>query len=108
MAEVQNISEVNFEEEVLQAELPVLVDFTAASCAPCKNQDLLVAELAVNEWAGKLKVVKLDTEKNPNTAVRCRVLGLPTLLLYKGGKEVVRMTGFNPKKKLLDKIQPYI
>jgi thioredoxin 1 len=108
MAEVLNINDDNFEKEVLLADLPVLVDFTVASCAPCQNQDPLVAELAANEWDGKVIVVKLDTEKNPGTASRCRVLGLPTLLLFKHGKEVARLTGFNPKKRLLDKIQPHI
>ncbi|MCJ7533594.1 MAG: thioredoxin family protein [Anaerolineales bacterium] len=108
MAEVLNINNETFESEVLQATLPVLVDFTAASCAACQNQDPLVAELAANEWDGKVKVVKLDTEKYPITASRCRVLGLPTLLLFKNGKEVARMTGFNPKKRLLEKIQTHL
>jgi len=106
--EITSINDESFEIEVLQAELPVLVDFTAASCAPCKNQDPVVADLAANEWAGRLKVVKLDTDQYPATAVRCRVLGLPTLLLFKGGKEVVRLTGSNPKKRLLDKINPHL
>jgi thioredoxin 1 len=108
MAEVLNINDDHFESEVLQAELPVLVDFTAASCAACQNQDPLVAELAATAWDGKVKVVILDTEKNPSTAIRCRVLGLPTLLLFKNGKEVARMAGFNPKKRLLAKVQPHL
>jgi len=108
MAEVLNINNETFEKEVLLADLPVLVDFTAASCAACQNQDPLVAELAANEWDGKVKVVKLDTVKNPITASRCRVLGLPTLLLFKNGKEVARMTGPTPKKRLLAKVQPHI
>jgi thioredoxin 1 len=108
MAEVLNINNETFESEVLQADLLVLVDFTAASCAACQNQDPLVAELAATEWDGKVKVVILDTEKNPSTASRCRVLGLPTLLLFKNGKEVARMTGFNPKKRLLAKVQPHL
>jgi thioredoxin 1 len=107
MAEVQYVSDSNFQSEVLKADGPVLVDFTAGWCQPCKMIDPIVKQLA-QDWDGKVKVVKLDADANPNTMMQYGVLGIPTLMLFKGGDVKERVTGYQPKDKLLSKITPHI
>jgi thioredoxin 1 len=107
MAEVQYVTDSDFQSEVLNAEQPVLVDFTAGWCQPCKMIDPIVKQLA-QDWSGKVKVVKLDADQNPNTMMRYGVLGIPTLMLFKGGDVKERVTGYQPKEKLVMKINPHI
>ncbi len=107
MAEVQYVTDSDFQNEVLDAEQPVLVDFTAGWCQPCKMIDPIVKQLA-QDWDGKVKVVKLDADQNPNTMMHYGVLGIPTLMLFKGGDVKERVTGYQPKEKLLLKINPHI
>ncbi len=97
----------NFEEEVLNSTLPVLVDFTAEWCGPCKMLDPQVAQLA-KEWEGKVKVFQLDVDKAADLAARLRVLGVPTLALFIDGKMVARMTGYKPKKGIIKKFSKYL
>ncbi len=97
----------NFEEEVLNSTLPVLVDFTAEWCSPCKMLDPQVAQLA-KEWEGKVKVFQLDIDKAADLAARLRVLGVPTLALFLDGKMVARMTGYKPKKGIIKKFSKYL
>src|SRR5574338_523307 len=82
---------------------PVLVDLSAVWCGPCKMLDPLVGQLA-QEWQGKVKVVKLDADENPNILMQYNVLGIPTLLLFKQGQLVERVTGYHPKDKLVSKL----
>ena len=107
MTEVQYVTESDFQNEVLKAEKPVLVDFTAAWCQPCKMIDPIVKQLA-QDWDGKVKVVKLDADQNPNIMMQYGVLGIPTLMLFKGGQIKERVTGYQPKDKLMMKINPHI
>jgi len=107
MAEVQYVTESNFQNEVLNAEKPVLVDFTAAWCQPCKMIDPIVKQLA-QDWDGKVKVVKLDADQNPNIMMQYGVLGIPTLMLFKSGQVKERVTGYQPKDKLAMKINPHL
>ncbi len=106
MAEVQYVTEQDFKSEVLESALPVLVDFTAVWCGPCKMVDPIVKQLA-GEWENKVKVVKCDADKNPNILVNYGVMGIPTLMLFKGGKMVERVTGYQPKDKLVKKMSPH-
>jgi len=92
-------SEDTFEEEVLQASLPVLVDFTAPWCGPCKMLDPVVKDLA-QDWDGQVKVVKLDVDDHPKIAMHYQVMGVPTLMLFKNGQPVERATGYQPKDRL--------
>ncbi len=95
-----------FDEEVLQADLPVLVDFWANWCAPCKIIGPIVEELA-EEYEGRVKFVKLDTEENFDVPGRYGIRSLPTLLVFKGGKQVDQVFGSRPKAELirvLDKV----
>ena len=97
----------NFESEVLQSPLPVLVDFWAAWCGPCRAIAPAIEEIA-GEYAGKLKVVKVDTDENQDIAVKFQVMSIPTLMVFKGGKVVERVIGALPKAVLLNKLRPHL
>jgi len=107
MAEINHISEDSFKSEVLEASQPVLVDFTAVWCGPCKMLDPVVKQLA-QEWDGKVKVVKLDVDNNPNLAMNYQVMGVPTLMMFVDGSPVQRVTGYQPKDRLAKKFAPHI
>lgn len=107
MANIPEIDEATFESEVLTAPDPVLVDFSAVWCGPCKMLDPIVEELA-SEWAGKLKVVKIDVDHSPSIAMQYQVLGVPTLMLFVDGESRERITGFQPKNRIVSKLDPYI
>jgi thioredoxin 1 len=106
MAEPINVTEETFQSEVIDASDPVLVDFSAVWCGPCKMLDPIVKQLA-GEWDGKVKVVKIDADQNPNILMQYSVLGIPTLLFFKGGEIKERITGYLPKDKLVAKFSPH-
>jgi thioredoxin 1 len=106
MSEI-NITEETFESEVLNAELPVLVDFSAEWCGPCKMVDPIVHELA-DDWAGKVKVVKIDADESPGILMKYGVMGIPTLMFFVSGEVKERVTGFQPKKNLVKKFEKHI
>ena len=97
----------NFETEVLKSPVPVLVDFWAAWCGPCRAIAPAIDEIA-GEYAGKLKVVKVDTDENQDIAVKFQVMAIPTLMVFKDGKVVERITGAMPKPVLLSKVKPHL
>lgn len=107
MAEIQRTSESTFQQEVLDAGLPVLVDFTAVWCQPCKMLDPIVKQLA-DDWEGKVKVFKLDVDDNPQIAMDYQIMGVPTLMLFKGGQPVERVSGYQPKDRLQNKFSPFL
>jgi thioredoxin 1 len=104
MGKALEVTDSTFEQEVLQATQAVLVDFWAVWCAPCKAVAPIVEELA-NEYEGKLKVMKLDVDDNPRTAVAYGVQSIPTLLVFKDGKPAERIIGAVPKQVIVDKLQ---
>jgi thioredoxin 1 len=106
MADIINVNEDTFQTEVLDSSNPVLVDFSAVWCGPCKMLDPIVKHLA-GEWDGKVKVVKIDADQNPNILMQYSVLGIPTLLFFKGGELKERITGYMPKDKLVAKFSPH-
>ncbi len=100
MADVQQVSDESFDKEVLQADLPVLIDFWAPWCGPCKAIAPVVAELA-KEYDGKLKVVKMNVDDNPQTPSKYGVRGIPNLILFKGGQVRDQIVGAVPKAQLV-------
>jgi len=106
MAEIANLIQVtdqNFETEVLTSPVPVLVDFWAAWCAPCKMIAPLVEQLA-GEYDGRIKVGKLDVDANPTTASQFGVMSIPTLIVFKDGRPAQRIVGYQPKANLKQRI----
>jgi thioredoxin 1 len=101
------VSDDTFEKEVLQSSQPVLVDFYADWCGPCRAIAPIVEEIA-RELSDRLKVVKLDVDQNPQTAMQYGVQSIPTLIIFKNGKEVERLIGYMSKTKLLSKIEPHL
>jgi len=101
------ITDANFEKEVLQSEQPVLIDFWAVWCGPCKMIAPVVEEIA-SEYEGKLKVGKMDVDNNPEASMRFGIRSIPTLMVFKGGKVVEQIIGAVPKKNLVDKVLPHI
>jgi thioredoxin 1 len=107
MMEIIKVNETNFQAEVLDAALPVLVDFTAVWCGPCKMLDPLVKQLA-QDWDGRVKVVKLDIDENQDLTIQYQVMGVPTLILFVKGKPVQRISGYQPKDRLVAKFRDHI
>ena len=107
MVEIPHVSEATFQNEVLESTLPVLVDFTAVWCGPCKMLEPEVKKLA-QAWVGKIKIVKLDVDENANLAMDYQVMGVPTLMLFVKGKPVERVTGYQPKDRLEKKFNSHI
>jgi thioredoxin 1 len=102
---VTEVTDNNFQAEVLESDVPVLVDFWAPWCGPCRAVGPVVEEIA-KERAGELKVVKLNTDESQNTAIAYNVLSIPTLIVFKNGAEAKRVTGAYPKKRLEAEIEP--
>ena len=101
------VTDTNFQSEVLSSSEPVLVDFWAAWCGPCKMVAPIVEEIA-SEQQGKLKVVKVDVDENPQTASEYGVMSIPTLMVFKNGQAVERLVGYMPKAKLMQAVQPHL
>ncbi len=101
------LTESNFSQEVLKSEKPVLIDFWAEWCGPCKMIAPVVEELA-KEYDGKLKVGKLDVDHNQSVATQYGIRSIPTLLVFKGGKVVDQIVGAVPKKILTEKVLKHV
>ncbi len=101
------ITDSNFEQEVLDSDKPVLLDFWAVWCGPCKHIAPVVEEIA-REYVGKLKVGKVDVDTNPEVSMKFGIRSIPTLMIFKGGKVVEQVIGAVHKRNLLDKVTPHI
>ena len=106
MAKPQVVSDQSFEQDVLKSDTPVLVDFWAVWCGPCRMVAPVLEEIA-NEQGDKVKIAKLDVDANPITAGRFGVRSIPTMILFKNGREAQRMVGYMPKERLLQQLAQY-
>ncbi len=107
MGELASVTEANFEQEVKNSNLPVLIDFWAPWCGPCQQLTPIVEELA-KEHSDKLKVVKLNTDEAQNLAVQFRIQSIPSLVLVKEGAEVDRLIGARPKAAIAEWLESKI
>lgn len=101
------VTDQNFDTEVLKSDKPVLVDFWAEWCGPCRAVGPIIEELA-GEHSAVLKVGKLDVDANGQTAMTYNVMSIPTMILFQGGVEVKRLVGAMPKDRILSQIQPFL
>jgi thioredoxin 1 len=106
-ANVATLTDSNFDEELAAADTPMLVDFWAEWCGPCKMVAPVVEEIA-GEQVGRLRVGKLNIDDNPDLARRFDVMSIPTLILFKDNRPLARMVGARSKRQLMDELEPYL
>lgn len=107
MSEVMLVNDANFEAEVLKSDKPVLVDFFASWCGPCRMMAPVIDEIA-EKMADKIKTVKLDTDANFSTSVKYGIMSVPTIIFFKNGLEATRFIGYQPKEAIENKLQSLI
>jgi thioredoxin 1 len=106
-AGITNLSDTNFDEEIKSSDEPVLVDFWAEWCGPCKMIGPTLEEIG-KDYAGRLKIVKLNVDDAPDTARRYEVMSIPTLILFKDGEPSLRIIGAKGKGQLVQEIDPFL
>ncbi len=104
MADIMQVSDENFEQEIINSDLPALVDFWAAWCGPCRMVSPVVEELA-KDYEGKLKVAKMDVDQNRQTPARFGIRNIPTLIFFKGGEVAQTIIGAQPKSAIEEEIK---
>jgi thioredoxin 1 len=104
---IVEVTDANFDQDVLKSEMPVLVDFWATWCGPCRAIAPIVEELA-KDYQGKIKVGKMDVDRNSATPMRYGVRGIPTLLVFKGGQVMEQIVGYVPKQKIQEALDKHI
>lgn len=107
MAEPFVVTDATFQTDVLESTTPVLVDFWAEWCGPCKALAPTVHQIA-KEYDGRLQVAQLDVDANVNTTMQFQVMGIPTLILFKNGQALERITGLISKDRLIGKLKPHL
>lgn len=107
MSKAVTVSDATFTDEVLNSDTPVLVDFWAAWCGPCRVVGPILDEISI-EQEGKLKIAKLNIDENQQVAQQLGISSIPTMVLYKNGEMVERIVGAYPKPRILEKVEPHI
>jgi thioredoxin 1 len=108
MADLLIVNETNFEKEVIKSNLPVIVDFGAEWCAPCKQLEPLLGQILSQDWAGKARLVRLDVDQSVDVTMRYQVMQLPTVILFKNGQPVERFTGLQNRQRIVEKFGPHL
>ena len=104
MGDILEVSDANFESEIINSEIPSMVDFWAEWCGPCKKVGPVVEELAA-EYDGKIKIAKMDVDNNRQTPAKFGIRNIPTLILFKGGEVVNTIVGAQPKTSIEDELK---
>lgn len=104
---VEQVTDSTFKQEVIESDLPVLVDFWAPWCGPCRMVTPIVEELA-DQYNGQVKVMKLNTDENPGVSKEYGIRSIPTLMIFKGGERVDMVVGAVPKTTLAEKLDKYL
>jgi thioredoxin 1 len=107
MSAALQVTDASFKQDVLESEVPVLVDFWAPWCGPCRMVAPVVDEIA-QQYEGQVKVVKLNTDENPNVASQYGIRSIPTLMIFKGGQRVDMVVGAVPKTTLANTLEKYL
>ena len=107
MESFEIVTEDSFPKEILNSDLPVMAEFGAPWCAPCKRLEPELLELA-KQWAGKVRLAKLDVDQSVNLVMQYQIMTVPTLLLFVKGQAVQRLTGFQPRQRIIEKFAQYI
>ncbi len=107
MAQPLHLTDDSFNQEVIKSDIPVIIDFWAAWCGPCRLIAPIMDDLA-DEYEGKVKVCKLDVDNNQQTAMQFGIRSIPTVLIFKGGEVVESIVGAVPKQQIVDKLKAYI
>jgi len=105
---VKELNETNFVDEVLNSKVPVLVDFWAEWCGPCRMLSPVIEELAKQYDGQKIKIYKLNVDENPKIAAKYGIMAIPTVIIFKDGKPVEQITGVRNKKEYIEIIDRYI
>lgn len=107
MSDLKHFTNENFDAEVVKSDIPVLIDFFATWCGPCKMAGPIVEDLA-KEFAGKVKIGKLDVDEAGDVAAAHQVRGVPTFMIFKGGKKVWQQVGLLPKEKFAEELRKHL
>ncbi len=107
MASFININDASFKQEVLNSAVPVIVEFGAEWCGPCRQMEPVLEQLAA-EWDGKVRLAKLDVDESVNIVLQFQVMSVPTLILFVNGEACQRVSGKQPRDRLVEKFSPYI
>ena len=107
MSAFMNINDASFDQQVLKSSLPVLVEFGAVWCGPCRQMEPVLEQLA-NEWQGKVRLAKLDVDESIKTTMQFQVMSVPTLILFENGEARERVSGKLPHDRLVEKFSPFV